>query len=121
MQFVLVLEHNHKEEEVFLHYCQWNGNEIELTKLFIYIERANYENMGGDYSSFQYSQKILTEDAIDQHVAIQGFNSYSSMFQKHTGKFVCPDFDGYENGEDIARKLDRLFYACRLADYFHTH
>ena len=118
MEFILVVETNHKENEEFLHYCQWTGNEEELKKLFTLFEKADYETLlGGDYSSFWFSTITISESAVDEHVKIKDFGSYCHMFQKHTGKFVCPDFDT-EDEFDIAVRLDKYFYGCNIDGFF---
>ena len=121
MQFILIVETNHKENETFLHYCQWTGNEEELEKLVVMLEKADYDDLyGGDFSSFWFSRTKVSESAVDEHVKLEEFGSYSRMFQKHTGKFVCPEFDGdTECPYNIANQIDRYFFACRLEDFFH--
>ena len=115
MEYIVIFERNHKEEETFLHYCQWTGNEEELGKLVKYIEKANYEELdGGDYSSIWVAtNKRVPESAVDAHVGLSDPNGYAAMFQKHKGKFTCPDFEieaGDEEEYELARALDELFY-----------
>ena len=111
MEFVIIFEHNHKEDEHIIHYCQWMNNEAELEKLFTALENAEYDDLaGGDYSSFSCSDVKIPESAVDIHMKI-GY-----PFRKHTGKFVCPEF-----GEEpfvIAEQLDDRFYAGRIENYF---
>lgn len=118
MKFVLILETNHKENEDFLHYCQWNENEEELEKLFRLFKEADYEELfGGHYSSFWFSRTLLSESAVDEHVKLREFGGYDRMFQKHTGKFVCPKFET-DDPYAIGRMIDECFYGCRIADFF---
>jgi hypothetical protein len=120
MEFLVIYEFNHKENEMFIHYCQWAGNEAELTKLMGFIERADWDEMGGDYSSVSVARnKRVPESAVDAHIGLEDPNGYSRLFEKHTGKFVCPDFDEDEDLDDeenrrhphdLASDLDRFFY-----------
>ena len=114
--FAVVVEHNHKERESFVFYCQWKGNERELAKLFQAIEASNPNHMGGDYSSFSCSWGLVSEEAVDAHVALRSLGNYSHMFQKCVGKFVCPVFSLASDA--IAEELDKHFYGCRLGDFF---
>lgn len=118
MQFIVILEHNHKENEQFFHYCQWTGNEEELRKLFKVIDAACYDDMCGDYSDFFCSKNLISETSVDEHVQMKEFNSYDHMFQKHTGVFTCPDFGDLEDEYENARNLDDVFYGCKLGNYF---
>ncbi len=112
MEFIIIFEQNHKEDEHLIHYCQWTGNEAELEKLFMVLENADYEELlGGDYSSFWYSSVKIPESAVDIHMKIE------YPFYKHTGTFVCPSFreDPYKAAKDLHR-----FYAGRIGDYFRV-
>ena len=112
MDFVIVFEENHKDNEHYIHYCQWTGNEQDLDELLYAIQQADYEELlGGDYSSFWCSYVTIPEAAVDAHMKVD-----PSMFKKHTGKFVCPKFsdDCYE----VARELDDLYYRGRLGHSF---
>jgi hypothetical protein len=123
MQFITILETNHKERESFLHYCQWTGNEDELTKLLKVIDLACYDDMCGDYSDFWYSRALIRESAVDEHVQLKEYGSYCPMFQKHVGVFTCPEFDVDDcekDGDMAARILDDTFYGCRLKEYFRN-
>ncbi len=119
MQFITIVETNHKENETFIHYCQWDGNEVELEKLFKMINFACYDDMAGDYSDFYGRIDIkLPESMVDEHVKLK-YGCFDYMFQKHVGVFKCPDFG--ENDDDpyeVARSLDDIFYACKLGNYF---
>jgi hypothetical protein len=111
MEFVIIFEENHKDHEYLMHYCQWTGNEAELGKLFTAIDNADYEELlGGDYSSFDYSDVKIPESAVDVHVQIK------YTFYKHTGKFVCPEFS--EDSYKIAKELDERYYRGRIGKAF---
>jgi hypothetical protein len=113
MEFIIIFEHNHKEDEHLIHYCQWTGNEAELEKLFSALLNAEYDDLaGGDYSSFWYSDVKIPESGVDIHMKIE------YPFYKHTGTFVCPEFD--KEPFVVAKQLDDRFYAGRIEDYFKT-
>ena len=111
----MILEHNHKENETYVFYCQWTGNEEELEMLAKVIETAECE-LSGDYSSFEVSRIKIPESAVDAHVKIQEFGCYIHMFQKCEGTFLCPEFsnDPFEK----AARLDDLYYLGRLREDF---
>lgn len=115
MEFLVIYETNHKENETFIHYCQWTGNENELNKLIQLIEKADYEELwGGDYSSVWVARnKCIPESAVDAHIGLDDPNGYSKMFVKHTGTFKCPKIDESLNEYELARELDQLFYGGR--------
>ena len=116
MEFIIVLEHNHKENETYVFYCQWTDNEVELQKLIDVIENTNTEDMNGDYASFDVTRTILPEAAVDAHVKINDFVGYIHMFQKCSGIFTCPEFS--EDSHEKAKELDEYFYHGRLREHF---
>ncbi len=120
--FIVIHEHNHKEDEVFIHYCQWNGNELELAKLLALIAAADSTELKGDVSKFQGSSALISEDAVNQHIGLP-FNSYARMFQKHVGTFKCPiampPAQLYDSDRKrIARQLDEKLYGGQMPSYF---
>lgn len=116
MEYIIVLEHNHKEDETWLFYCQWTSNEEELEKLAKAIETADTEDLSGDYASFSVSRVKIPESAVDIHCSISDFCGYIHMFQKCEGTFTCPEFskDPYER----AKELDECYYHGRLRESF---
>lgn len=123
MEFIVIYETNHKENEMFIHYCQWTDNEEEIAKFLKYIELADYEELyGGDYSSvWAATNKRIPESAVDAHMGLDDPNGYSKLFNKHVGKFTCPEImDDDWTEEDkpykIAGELDEMFYGGR--EYF---
>lgn len=114
--FAVIIEFNHKERETFVHYCQWKGNENEMKKLIKAIDMADTSEIGGDVSTFTAAKGLVPEGAVDAHVLLTELGNYAKMFQRHTGKFTCPDLT--DDPVDIAYHLDKFFYACRLGDYF---
>lgn len=124
MEFLVIYETNHKESEMFIHYCQWTGNEKAMEKLLTYISLADYEELdGGHYSSVWAAfNKRIPESAVDAHMGLDDPNGYSRFFNKHVGQFTCPDLlDDEEEDDDekpftIARALHEMFYGGR--EYF---
>jgi hypothetical protein len=130
MEYITFIEHNHKENEMFVFYLQYTGNEEALEKFTQFVKKAEYD-MDGDYSDFQINLDVkFSQDAVDQHCKLD-YGSYSHMFQKVNGKFECPfegvedDSDDENNGEDyeinpidLGYRFDELFYGTRIVDYF---
>lgn len=114
MEFVVVYEHNHKDEEVYIHYCQWTGNEESLTNFFDAIENADYEQFqGGHYSSFRSSTTKLPESVVNAHMNLENLEY---TFKKHVGKFRFSKLDT-EDPYEIAEILQD-FWRGRLRDFF---
>jgi hypothetical protein len=86
----------------------------------------------GDVSTFTYSRVFISEAAVDEHIRLP-YGSYTRMYKKHVGTFVCPSFttpvlnesrDAYVDGpmtdpRACSAKLDEYFYGARLGDYFN--
>ena len=90
IQFVMCEEHNHKENETFLFYMQWTGNEDAITLLHQAITKSDVSEMYGDYSSFRMDLTKITEDAVDQLCKLKSSNGYHAMHTKCTGAFTSP-------------------------------
>ncbi len=118
MQFITIVETNHKEHETFIHYCQWNGNEKELQKLMNVIDTSEGgDELDGDVSTFVCSNVLISETAADEHMQLE-YGSYSHMFQKHVGVFKSPKFDYIRDSLEASRSLDEFFYGCKIKNYF---
>ena len=100
----MILEHNKKEEETYIFYCQYTGNEAEMEKLMAAIETACTDDLDGDVAFFEVSRVKIPEAAVDIHCSIKDFGSYIHMFQKCEGTFTCPEFS--EDPYEIAKELD---------------
>lgn len=121
MEFVVFYEKNRKENEVFVFYLQWTGNEAEITKLNAIMSKALYDDMYGDYSQVHLDLNVkLPESHVDSHCKLSDMNGYHRMFTKCVGKFTCPftaddeALDEYET----AKCLDETFYSCRIRTMF---
>jgi len=116
MEYIMVLEHNKKENETYIFYCQWTGNELELEKLIHVIKTANPEDLSGDVAIFEVSRTRIPESAVNVHISIKDFGSYTNMFQKCEGTFTCPIFS--EDPHEKAIGLDDKFFGGRLPKFF---
>jgi hypothetical protein len=118
--FRVIYEKNNKEGEVFIHYCQYTENEVELDKFCKIINRSLAGEMCGDFVEFYAAtNKLIPESAVNAHIGIQDINGYARMFQKHTGSFKCPEFEySEENTHELAHELDELLYSCKLGYLF---
>jgi hypothetical protein len=118
--FRVIYEKNNKEEEVFIHYCQYTGNEKELDKFSNIINQSCTENISGDFVEFYAAMnKLIPESAVNAHLGIHDINGYARMFQKHTGSFKCPEFEySEENAHELAHELDELLYSCKIGYLF---
>lgn len=123
VEFVAFFEKNHKENEVFMFYLQWTGNETELTKLETFVSKANYEYMyGGHFSQVSMDLSVkLPESVVDMHCKVKcPMNDYYRMFTKCKGKFYCP-FDSEDEELDefeLAKRMDETFYSTRIRNMF---
>ena len=77
--FLVIVETNHKERESFVHYCETQDS---VTKLLKAIEKADTSELWGDVSYFTCSWGIVSEEAVDAHVALKALGVYDKMFQK---------------------------------------
>jgi hypothetical protein len=116
MEYVIILEHNKKEEETYVLYCQYTGNETEMEKLMAAIETACTDDLDGDVAFFETSRVKIPEAAVDIHCSIKDFGSYIHMFQKCEGTFTCPEFS--EDPYEIAKELDDYYFHGKLRNDF---
>jgi hypothetical protein len=122
LEFVPFIEKNTKENETFVFYLQWTGNEEQLTLLNKAIEKACYDDIYGDYSMVTMDIDIkIPESAVDIHKRIGSFNGYHKMFTKCVGKFRCPfDIETIDSTDEceMATLLDSFFFCCRIQKMF---
>ena len=121
-KFVLLHEFNTKENESFVYFIQYTGNEKTLTSFADFISKANYDNMdGGEYVKFEIDTKnLVSENTADEMIKCN-FGSYSYMFSKLTGKMVDPFYgDSSEDmeGDEIATLLNDEFFGNRITKLF---
>lgn len=119
MKFIIFKEDNKKEHETFIFFLQYDGNEHMINTLRDIIYSTDFSEMEGDYSSFEINtQNKISEQSVEELCSIQ-LGSYSHLFTECRGEFNFP-YDAFEFLSDTekARKLDELFYACRIKDYF---
>jgi hypothetical protein len=125
MQFLVIYEKNLKENEIFINYCQWDGNEAELTKFMSLIDKADWSDFGGDLSIIYHGgENLIPEAAVNAHIRLDHPNDYMALFQKHTGKFECPfdvdeeEEEEYQDGKNIAFMVMDMFRGAYFGDLF---
>lgn len=122
MEFVTFIEKNTKENETFVYYLQWTGNEEILTRLDRLINGASYETFYGDHSivGLDISVKI-PESSVDIHCEInETINLYHNLFTKCVGKctLTITDEEIEKNKYEKADILDCMFYPCKITTMF---
>ena len=119
MEYITFIENNHKENEMFVFYLQYTGNEEALHRLNTIVSQADFSDMYGDYSTFMMDITTrISEDAVNQHIKLN-YGCYAPMFQKVNGIFTLP----YQFDEDTpmrlyAEILDNYFFGNRIDRYF---
>lgn len=130
MMFILLHEFNTKENESFIYFIQYTGNEKIIASFANFILKANYDNLeGGDYVKFEIDTKNLVSENTANEMINCKFGSYSYMFSKLTGKMLDPfnkdsdsdsDSDSVEDmdGDKIATLLNDEFFGNRITKLF---
>jgi len=121
LEFVVLYEKNHKENELFIFYLQWTGKEENITKLHKITSKAEYDDMYGDYSWIGVDIDVkIPESAVDLHCKLWDPNGYNRLFTKCTGKFIYPfDEEHIEMNEyELESLIDSTFYSCRIMNMF---
>jgi hypothetical protein len=122
MKFILLHEFNTKENESFIYFMQYTGNEETIASFSEFISKADYGNLeGGEYVKFEIDSKnLVSENTADEMIKCN-FGSYSCMFSKLTGKMVDP-FNEYSvedmEGDEIATLLNDEFFGNRITKLF---
>lgn len=125
LEFVTFIEKNHKENETFIFFLQWTGNEAELRLLERATNKALLDDMYGDYVEVHLDASArLSEATVDQMCRVSDTNNYHRMFTKCTGTFKCPLTEEEIETEDeylLARTLDESFYSCKIEQMFSNY
>jgi hypothetical protein len=125
LEFVTFIEKNHKENETFIFFLQWTGNEAELRLLERATKEALLDDMSGDYVEVHLDTSArLCEATVDQMCCVKDTNNYNRMFTKCTGTFKCPLTEEEIETEDeylLARTLDESFYSCKIEKMFSNY
>ena len=119
MQYITLQEYNKKENETFVFFLQYTGNEKEINKLVYYIKNANTDDLNGDFSIFSIDENnMISESAVKELIKVD-LGSYSSLFNMCKGKFYFDEtlFTSISK-DDWGLKLDNLYYPCRISTYF---
>jgi len=119
--YVVFVENYQKDNQVFVNYLQYTGNEAEIAKLYKIVSAVEEEGfeLYGDLSSFEMKiENPIPEDAVDAHIN-QELSLYV-RFRKVDGKFIC-HFDLDDEMYDLsARALDNYFYGGQIRYYFQN-
>jgi hypothetical protein len=125
LEFVTFIEKNHKENETFIFFLQWTGNQSELRLLESATNKALLDDMYGDYVEVHLDASArLSEATVDQMCRVSDTNNYHPMFTKCTGTFKCPLTEEKIETEDeylLARTLDESFYSCKIEQMFSNY
>ena len=118
MKYASFVEINHKDHETYIYYLQFDGNENELLALKDIIDNADISGMFGDYSEFCIDiNNLVSQDTVNEQIKIN-FNGYKP-FDVCNGKFDFHEDDFFNlDDKEKALKLDEMFYACRIENYF---
>lgn len=126
--FVVCWETNHKENETYTHYMQWDGNEKVLELFETAVNKSSREDMEGDYVSFAMTTKVkLSESAVNEHMKLNKHspNYYAPMYTKSTGKIkdfiVSQETIASTNEYEMAIWLDETLFSCKLPKYFSDY
>jgi hypothetical protein len=114
-EFVVFVEKNYHENETFLFYLQWTGNEDAIRLLEQNVKSVDYDDYPGSLT-LDTSIKI-TEDAVDQMCKVDAANSYHKMFTKCTGVFTCT----FEDRDVNTDTLYDMFYPCKISQMFSEY
>jgi hypothetical protein len=119
-KYIMFLEKNQKEDDHFIFYLQFNGNEGEIAKLKNVVDTADYEELNGDVSYFYINtDNLISQKSVDEHIANKSFGNWAKMFQVCTGIMTFDDEEYRDlSPYEIARKLDEDFYHCGIKDLF---
>lgn len=119
-KYVIFLEKNQKEDDHFIIYLQFNGNEYEIAKLKNVVDTADYDDLGEDLSYFYIdTDNFISQKSVDEHVANKNFGNWDKMFQVCTGMITFDDEDYRDlTPAEMARKLNEDFYHCRIKELF---
>lgn len=118
MKYATFVENNHKDNEMYIYYLQYDGNEEQLMALKEIIDESDCAKMYGDYSEFDLDiDNLVSQRTVDEQLKIR-FDGYSP-FDVCNGNFEFYEEDFYNLDEhEKALKLDDMFYSRRIEDYF---
>lgn len=126
-KFILLHAFNSKDNESFIYFIQYTGNEKTIASFADVISKADYSEMEGHYVKFEIDiENEVSENTADEMIKCNfgsyKFGPYSCMFYKLTGKMVNPfeDIDEYENidEDEIARRLSSKFFGNKIEKLF---
>ena len=119
MKFVTLQEYNQKEHETFIFFLQYTGNEEAINNLSYFIKNADTDDLYGDYSKFQIDNTTLLSQSTVDELNNVNIGTFGPLFTVCKGRVIFNkrEFDNL-NSSELGFKLDELYYACRISDYF---
>lgn len=119
MQFITLQEYNQKEKESFIFFLQYTNNEEAIEKLAHYIKKADTDDFYGDFSTFKIDTSVKLSQSTVEEMKNVNFGVFGPLFTVCKGKFSF-DESTFINLDSIqiAYELDKLYYPCRITDYF---
>ena len=124
LEYVMFLEKNTKEDELFIFYLQWTHNEENLVKLESILDNANYDEMYGDFVMLSLDTSVkFPESVVDLQCSMKkDLNGYCHLFNKCNGRFNYFDTPSIITEEQEEHELAALlvddFYTCRIRKMF---
>lgn len=123
MEFITFIEKNTKEQETFIFYLQWTGNEEKLTDLYEFVKDASYDDLaGGEYSFVSMNIDVkIPEQFVDLQCSVRdGMNQYYPLFSKCVGTFGLEISDAIMKKNQYQRGvyIDHLFFSTRIRKMF---
>lgn len=122
IEFITFRETNLEEKETFFYYCQWTGNETQLSILYKLIVNADIEFLYEDCVHIDMDMTLLPESVVDLHSKLFPYsNNYHPMFSKLTGKFHFDFTENYFDAMDDYEKaefLNETFFGCQIKHMF---
>ena len=119
MEYISFQENNKKENESFIYFLQYTGNEDAINKLEYYVKSADTPDLYGDFSTFEIDTSVKLKQTSVDDISRINLGYYGPTFTVCKGKFNFDDslFKNLDKS-NIGLKLDELYYACRICDYF---
>ena len=119
VKYAVLVEVDHKEEESYYCFLQYEGNENELKKLMCAMDNVCFENLG-DVSSYSLDIENLVSEQTAKEIQKLDVTNYMSA-QIMNGTFKLPfDVDDIRDNsnDDNIWKFDEYFYKSGIKKYF---
>lgn len=132
-EFILITFYNTIENEQYLHFCQWNGNEEALSTLQWLTHYIPDDILISDTPSLTYTINIhvkFSEESVNQFLRIDSnttFNTSYPLITKCYGTLSLPaqlspsaisDISEFRRFEYIPDLIHHLFYPFKFPSYW---